>query len=136
MGKRSTSRRLAMQAIYQAEVAGVEISEAIKNVFESEKFIPETTRFARNLAQAAWEEREASDKIIAGLAIDWSLDRIGKVDRSILRLALQELKEEEIPPSVIIDEAVEMAKKYSSLEAAKFINGILGAYLEKARGVC
>ena len=68
-----------------------------------------------------------------GLAIDWPLDRIGKVDRSILRLALQELSMKETPASVVIDEAVELAKKYSSAEAAKFINGILGAHLRAGR---
>lgn len=131
MGKRSTSRRLAMQALYQAEISGMEIEGALRNVFESEKFIPETKDFASSLARAAWEDREAIDKIIADLAIDWPLDRIGKVDRGILRLAIQELKMGETPASVVIDEAVELAKKYSSGEAAKFINGILGTYLRK-----
>jgi N utilization substance protein B len=131
MGKRSTSRRLAMQSIYQAEISGVGIDEALDNVLEGEKFIDETREFAKNLAASAWEEREQSDKVIESLAIDWSLERIGKVDRAILRLALHELKSGETPPSVVIDEAVELAKKYSSEEAAKFINGILGAYLRK-----
>lgn len=131
MGKRSTSRRLAMQALYQAEISGIDIEGALRNVFESEKFIPETRDFASNLARAAWESREAIDRIIADLAIDWPLDRIGKVDRGILRLAIQELKMGETPASVVIDEAVELAKKYSSGEAAKFINGILGTYLRR-----
>jgi len=131
MGKRSTSRRLAMQAIYQAEVSGNSIEEALDNVLEGEKFIAETKKFSKDLAAAAWEDREQSDKIIESLAIDWPLERIGKVDRAILRLALHELKSGETPLSVVINEAVELAKKYSSEEAAKFINGILGAYLRK-----
>jgi len=132
MGKRSTSRRIAMQAIYQAEIAGSDPETALKNITESERFIPETLEFATNLAKAAWDAREENDKIISGLAIDWPLDRIGKVDRSILRLAIYELKIGETPSAVIINEAVELAKKYSSNEAAKFINGILGAYLRKS----
>lgn len=131
MGKRSTSRRLAMQAIYQAEMSASDIGEALDNILEDEKYIPETKEFAKNLAQAAWKERGKNDKIIESLAIDWPLPRIGKVDRAILRLALHELKSGETPLSVVIDEAVELAKKYSSEEAAKFINGILGAYLRK-----
>lgn len=120
-----------MQAIYQAEIAGSDPETALKNITESEKFIPETLEFATNLANAAWEAREGSDKIISDLAIDWPLDRIGKVDRSILRLSIYELKLGETPSAVVINEAVELAKKYSSTEAAKFINGILGAYLRK-----
>jgi len=120
-----------MQAIYQAEIAGSDPDTALKNITESERFIPETLKFATDLAQSAWEERGECDKIISSLAIDWPLDRIGKVDRSILRLAIYELKLGETPSAVIINEAVELAKKYSSNEAAKFINGILGAYLRK-----
>jgi N utilization substance protein B len=131
MGKRSTSRRIAMQALYQAEIAGSDPQTALKNITESEKFIPETLEFATNLAKAAWNSRRENDKIISDLAIDWPLDRIGKVDRSILRLSIYELKLGETPSAVIINEAVELAKKYSSNEAAKFINGILGAYLRK-----
>jgi N utilization substance protein B len=129
MGKRNTARRLAMQAIYQAEISAISIDDSIRNVLEAEKFIPETMRFARRLSRAAWEDRSASDRIIAELAIDWPLERIGKVDRSILRLALHELRSAETPASVVINEAVELAKRYSSDEAGKFINGILGAYL-------
>ncbi|MBU0630471.1 MAG: transcription antitermination factor NusB [Candidatus Margulisbacteria bacterium] len=129
MGKRTTSRRLAMQAIYQAEISNNSIEEALKNLFESEKFIDETIGFSEKLAKQAWADREWSDQIIAKFSVDWPLDRIGKVDRSILRLSFSELKAAETPPSVVVNEAVELAKKYSSEEAAKFINGILGAYL-------
>ncbi|MFH1683634.1 MAG: transcription antitermination factor NusB [Candidatus Margulisiibacteriota bacterium] len=132
MGKRSTSRRLAMQAVYQAEISGIEIEDALKNISESEKFIQETLDFAEVLAKATWEAREEIDKVIEGLAVDWSLDRIGKVDRSILRLAIQELNMKETPTSVVINEAVELAKKYSGDESAKFINGILGAYVRQS----
>lgn len=134
MAKRSTSRRLAMQALYQAESAGIDINQSLKNIFSSEQeLVPATVSFAEQLARAAWANRDASDQIISELAIDWPLDRIGKVDRSILRLALFELKEKETPASVVVDEAVELAKKYSSPEAGKFINGILGTYLRSGQ---
>lgn len=131
MGKRSTSRRLAMQALYQSDLTGVEIGTAIKNISESEKFIAETIAFASQLATSAWEAKGPIDKIISKLAINWPLDRIGKVDRNILRLAIQELRLKETPVSVVINEAVEMAKKYSGEESAKFINGILGTYVRE-----
>ncbi len=129
MGKRSTSRRLAMQAIYQAEIGKIEVSQAIQNLIEAEPFIPETINFASELAEATWKNRDQIDKTIGKYAIDWSLDRIGKVDRSILAIAIEELSQGKTPASVVINEAVELAKKYSTPEAAKFINGILGAYL-------
>jgi N utilization substance protein B len=134
MAKRSTSRRLAMQALYQAESAGIDIDESLKNIFSSEQeLVPATVDFAEKLARAAWADRDASDRTITKLAIDWPLDRIGKVDRSILQLALHELKNKETPAAVVVDEAVELAKKYSSLEAGKFINGILGTYLRSGQ---
>jgi len=129
MGKRSTSRRLAMQALYQAEIAKVDLKTAFDNISENEKFIPETLDFALRLAAAAWEARQKSDTAIEKFSIDWPLDRIGKVDRSILRLALYELMDKETPASVVINEAVELAKKYGGEDSSKFINGILGAYL-------
>lgn len=122
-----------MQAVYQAEVSGASIDDAINNLLEAEKFIPETRKFSGDLAKAAWKDREKSDKIIEGLSVDWPLDRLGKVDLSILRLALYELNSGETPSSVVINEAVELAKKYSSEEAGKFINGILGSYLRSGR---
>jgi N utilization substance protein B len=133
MGKRSTSRRLAMQAIYQAEISGNNIDQAIANLLAAEKFIDETKEYAQQLAQAAWQARGGSDQTIAKLAVDWPLDRIGKVDHAILRLALYEIDSKETPPSVVVNEAVELAKKYSGQEAAKFINGILGTYLRSSR---
>jgi transcription antitermination protein NusB len=131
MGKRSTARRIAMQVLYQADLAGSDPGTAHKNIAESENFIPETLEFAEQLAQSAWEDRDSIDQEISKLAIDWPIDRIGKVDRSVLRLAIHELKKGDTPSAVVINEAVELAKKYSSQEAAKFINGILGAYLRK-----
>jgi N utilization substance protein B len=129
MGKRSTARRLAMQALYQSDVTDVDIETAINNIAENEKLLVETIEFARQLATSTWEEKGTIDKTISKLAIDWPLERIGKVDRNILRLALEELRLKETPVSVVINEAVEMAKKYSGEEAAKFINGILGTYV-------
>jgi N utilization substance protein B len=131
VGKRSTSRRVAMQALYQAALSGISIDDALKNIFSAENFIPETQDFAKKLATGSWQEAKKLDTIISSFAKDWPLERIGRVDRSILQLALYELILGETPASVVVDEAVELAKKYCGAEAAKFINGILGAYLKK-----
>ena len=121
-----------MQALYQADLAASDVETSFANIIEAEKFIPETVAFAHKLAQESWEHQAENDQIITALAIDWPLERIGKVDRAILRLALQELRAKETPTSVVINEAVELAKKYSGEEAAKFINGILGAYVRQS----
>ena len=130
MGKRSTSRRLAMQALYQTECARISIKEALDNIFEEEPYIKETKDFSLKLADGTWEQKEEIDKIIKKYSKEWKLERMGGVDRNILRLAIFELMNKETPAQVVINEAVELAKKYSTIEAAKFINGILGAYLK------
>ena len=134
MGKRSTGRRLAMQVLYQADITGESIDEALKKALRSdeEKYLDETKDFAVSLATGAFLKREDLDREITKLSIDWPLDRIGIVDKSILRLAIYELKKGETPSSVVINEAVELAKKYSSGEAAKFINGILGSFIRSS----
>ena len=130
MGKRSTGRRLAMQALYEAEFGSSEIDDAFNNLLEIEKPGKEPLEFARKLASQTLKNKTEIDGIIKRYAKDWSLERIGGVDRNILRLALFELMEGETPPQVIINEAIELAKKYSSSDAAKFINGILGGYVK------
>lgn len=71
------------------------------------------------------------DPIIAQNAPEWPIDQINRVDLSILRLAVYELKETKTPPKVIVDEAVELGKEFGSNASAKFINGVLGSYIKK-----
>ena len=120
-----------MQALYQAETSSSDIETALDHIFESESFIEDTKKFASCLASEAWKERGEADNIISGLSHDWSIDRIAEVDKSILRLAIYELRStEETPASVVINEAVELAKKFSGEESSRFINGILGGFLK------
>jgi len=131
MGKRSTSRRLAMQALYQAEIGRIGIKKSLENLFEEEKYIDETKDFSAKLAEGAWRNKEKIDQLMKKYSRDWKIDRMGGVDRNIIRLALYELMEGETPVEIVINEAIEVAKKYSTTEAAKFINGILGAYMKE-----
>jgi len=125
MGKRSSSRRIAMQAIYQSDVSGIDIEKALDNLFEEEKLNEETRSFAKRLAVGAQGNKASIDEKIAGMSKNWSIGRINAINRSILKLALYELENEDTPKAVIIDEALELAKRYSDDESAKFINGIL-----------
>ena len=76
----------------------------------------------------------AADKLSAELSENWRLERLATVDRGILRLAIYELRSGTAPAKVVIDEALELAKKFSSAEAPRFLNGILGAALKKIEG--
>jgi len=86
-----------------------------------------TRKFANQLFEGAVAEIEASDKLVEKLAENWRLERLAVVDRSILRLAIYELRFGTAPAKVAIDEALELAKKFSSAESPAFLNGILDA---------
>lgn len=132
MGKRSTGRKLAMQALYQADVSASPLKDVFDDIFARESYLKETVDFAKGLAYGAWEKKAVSDKIISRLSKNWSIERIGRVVVSILRLALYELNEEkDTPASVVINEAVMLSKTFATDEAAKFVNGVLGGYLKE-----
>jgi transcription antitermination protein NusB len=131
MGKRSTARRLAMQAIYQSEISGEDIDRSLDNLFEDD-ITEDAKTFARHLARGVQANKASLDKIVADLSKNWSVDRISIINMSILKLALYELTyEKETPRPVVINEALELAKKYSDEESAKFVNGILGSAVVK-----
>ena len=92
----------------------------------------DTRDYAKLLANGVRRNRDELDKVIAELSEGWPQDRQPPVDRNILRLAIFEIKYvDSVPPIVAVDEAVEMAKKYSTAESGKFVNGVLAGYLKK-----
>ena len=128
MGSRSTARRVAMQAIYQSDVSSVDIEEALDGLFKEEKMTDEARDFSKKLAIGVIKAKDELDGRIKDFSKNWTVDRISPVDRSILRIALFELiHEKDTPRAVIINEAIELAKRYSDENSASFINGILGA---------
>jgi transcription antitermination protein NusB len=127
MGKRTTGRKLAMQLVYQADLRQAEeIEEIITDFFEVNDYIEETQEWATVLAQGAWNYRAKAYDKIESKSKEWALDRINKVDKSIIIVAMFEIDVIKTPVAIVINEAVEMAKKYSSDDSPKFINGILG----------
>lgn len=101
--------------------------EAIDLAFAQEPRDAQTLAFARDLVEGVVRQRERIDAVIEKYARDWTLERMANVDRNVLRLAICELLfMPDIPPSVTVDEAVELAKKYSTAESGRFVNGILG----------
>ena len=127
---RRQARELAMQYLYQQDLAGGEDGRPILQALAS---LPEVgdeslraRSFAAELAKGVLSRKEILDKKIHQYAQNWSLARIAAVDRAILRLAIYELLfREDIPPVVSINEAIDLAKNYSTSDSGRFVNGIL-----------
>jgi transcription antitermination factor NusB len=132
MDRRTRARELTMQALYQLDVQGPDVFEQLDCFFRES----DPDDFVRNLAsdwsKGTWENLEQCDKLIAGSTIKWQFKRLSPVDKSILRLSVYQLKFcPDIPPKVVINEAIELAKKYSTDKSPAFVNGVLDAVLKK-----
>ena len=129
MASRHQAREFALQMLYQAEVGGMPMPEVIAGFWRHEEPVPDEVRtFATRLAQGAQAARDEVDAILREGIEHWRLERLGAVDRAVLRLAVFEfLHEPETPRIVIIDEAIEVAKRFGGDESGSFINGVLDA---------
>ena len=135
MGSRRMSRELALRALFQTDVGRAAVEEAVASYDAQQHYAAETLDFARELALGTAMHREQIDAVIEKYARDWTLDRMANVDRNVLRLAIFELLYlPDIPPGVTVDEAVELAKKYSTAESGRFVNGILGNLVRNLDG--
>jgi N utilization substance protein B len=119
--RRSDQRRDAVFANYQRDVTGRPLAE----------LIAEARPLTRELAEGVDEQREELDETISEYARGWTVDRIAPLDLNVMRVALYEIEQGEVPVEVAIDEAVEIAKEYCGADAPKFINGILGAIVRE-----
>lgn len=123
---RYKQREQAFALIFQSLFSDNEPNEIIEACAENEEEIGE---YSKQLFLGVCEKRDELDNIISSFSKGWKLSRISKVNISILRLAVYEMDNiEDVPDSVAINEAIELAKKYSSKEDSAFVNGILGAY--------
>ena len=130
MPTRRAGRELALRVLFQIDVGKIPPEEALALSAQSGPFHPETLRFARELVEGTVANCAHVDTVISHYARQWTLDRMAGVDRNVLRLAVYEiLFRPETPHGAAVDEAVELAKKYSTGESGKFVNGILGSLL-------
>ena len=127
MGKRSTARKLAMQAIYQYIIQKGNEDEILDYTVTKDEYILETQQFARELFMGVFHNQALIDSLISEHAIDWKLDRIAIIDKSIIMVSIWELLYTNTSVKVIISESIELVRKYSVYEAIKFINGVLGS---------
>ncbi len=114
---RREARRAAVFMLFQWDVTG----RPLGSLYEGE-----VDEYTRRLTQAVTEHAETLDARITAVSDDWTADRLGAVERNVLRVALEELGEGEVPVEVVLDEAVTLAKRYASEDAGKLVNGILG----------
>jgi N utilization substance protein B len=114
---RRQARRTALVLLFQWDVTG----QALGSLYGGE-----ADPWALELAREVCDEAERLDATITAAAEDWTADRLGAVERNVLRLALRELERGEVPMEVAVDEAVRLAKRYATDEAARLVNGILG----------
>ncbi|MCC6129478.1 MAG: transcription antitermination factor NusB [Acidobacteria bacterium] len=125
-GKRRKARELALQLLYQNDLAGTEPREMFALTEEFEKAAPDVQEYASRLLLGTLEHREEIDARLSERSEHWRLGRMPAVDRNLLRLALYEmLHEPETPHAVVIDEAVEIAKRFSTPSSGSFVNGVL-----------
>lgn len=128
MGQRRRARECALQMLYQIDQTGIAPEDLFPQFWVGQPAHDEVRNFAERLVLGVSEHRDEMDGLITGSADHWRIDRMAVVDRNVLRMALFEMvRERGTPAVVVIDEAIEVAKKYGSQESGGFINGILDA---------
>ncbi len=139
-GKRRQAREMALQMLYQRELGDAEPAQLLRE-FDIHAFRAETADagassqaselaldYARTLVEGSLAHKESIDRMVADQADNWRLERMPVVDRNVLRLAVYEMRfQSDVPAVVVIDEAIELAKKFGSEQSGRFVNGVLDA---------
>lgn len=132
MGKRRKARESTLQILFQLEFDRSQPEKAIDQYWEYREASEEIRTYSRWLVEGILSHQEEIDTLIQSVSKNWRLARMAVVDRNILRLAVFELlHEKNIAPAIVINEAIEIAKKYSNEEGAMFVNGLLDAVRKK-----
>lgn len=140
--RRRLARELALQSLYQIEMNEVTSGDAIAHVVEEARGEDESqlTRERDQISQTdvlelvegTMQNKQQIDSLLADYLKGWQMDRLSKVDREILRLATYEMVfKEDVPPKVVVNEAIEMAKNFGTEESGKFVNGVLGKMIKE-----
>src|ERR1700722_8453203 len=129
-GKRK-SRELAMQVLFSWDTHGEANPDTAGRIVTDGSDDAAVRRRALDMASAAWEARETIDQWVVRLAPQWPTRRQPGVDRALIRLAVWELTRSDTPPKVVLDEAIEMAKQFSTEHSPAFVNGVLDAVLKE-----
>ena len=135
MGKRRKAREVALQFLYQLDQHGAEDPAPHGAEFWARHPVDSDTQaFADALVRGSKQQQAKIDQLLAQYAEHWDLDRMAVVDRNILRMAVFELLwAPDVPPKAVINEAIEIAKKFGTTESSRFINGVLDRILREHR---
>ena len=126
MRKRTKSREIAIQALYQLEIRGYSAYDELELFFLQQTFDPKIVDFARSLVDGCKKHKKEIEEKIVSISEHWDLHRMAIIDRSVLRLCVYELLyRNDIPPKVSINEAIDLAKKFSTEKSGQFVNGVL-----------
>ncbi len=127
MGERRQGRELALAGLYRIEMIGDESGGGVDLLWKHFDQPTEGRAFAAELVRGVTAERDRIDALIEEAAVNWKLSRLSRVDLNLLRLATYELlrQDERVPTSVILDEAIEIGRRYGGEESAEFVNGVL-----------
>ena len=117
-----------MQMLFQWDMSQQDPAKLEAKFWRSAKAADSTRSFANRLFEGAAKDAATLDETIAKHAENWRIERLAAIDRAILRLAIYELQGAETPPKVVLNEAVELAKKFSSEESGAFVNGVLDSF--------
>jgi len=132
MGARRKARELALQMLFQHDMSGNQPDQIIDTFEELQKSKPSTREFATRIFRGTVDHLPQLDEMIQNQAENWRLSRMAGVDRNIIRMSVYEfLHEDDTPKLVIIDEAIEIAKRYGTQKSPQFINGILDGILKR-----
>lgn len=135
MSKRSRAREVVLQVLYQYDLNPSEDLQALDTFLfgrlHGEKSLVE---FARSLVQGVLRNRAELDELLEKRAANWTLARMAATDRNILRLGAYEILYTETPPRVVINEAVELAKRFGARQSPQFVNGVLDGFLKSREG--
>jgi N utilization substance protein B len=134
MHQRRKAREVALQVLYELDVQMIGFGEAIELFWANFEASEEARKFSSLLIEGVWNNREQIDSLISDSSENWTIARMSRVDKSILRMAVYELLFcQNIPPKVTLNEAIDLGKVYGSENSGAFINGILDALYGKLR---
>ena len=125
MSLRTKAREFAMQMLFQWDMSQQDPAKLETKFWKSAKAADSTRAFANRLFEGTALEVAALDEIIGKHCENWRFERLAAIDRAILRLAIHEMSSSDTPPKVVLNEAVDLAKKFSSEESGAFVNGVL-----------
>ncbi len=132
MTNRRKSREFALQVLYQIDLTEEEVKKSLEKFWENKNLPPTIKSFTEELVKGTMNNKKNIDPLIRKYAEHWKIERLNVVDRSILRFAIYELLYlKDVPSTVTINEAIEVAKKYSTADSGKFINGVLDEIKKK-----